>query len=1011
MSQPSSEHSNWQRVEETFLRLLDFPPESRREKLNELCGDDSLLAHEISSLLDAYDASDGFLEQSSLGIESLVDELLTEWQIPAQGLETKRGQSTSDLQIETDVKASNLDINLRLGDHTRQLPDLADLQRLISLVRADYRLDQLIGRGGSGLVVRGYDQRLQRTVAIKFLNPDLTKGKFANWLESEGRAAAGLTHDHIVPIYEVSPPESPLSFLVMKWIDGPTLRDWVNEHGPLEHRQAAELTRQLAEAVEHAHRCQTVHGDIKPINVLLQVREDSSTKPLWRSMLTDFGLARRIDRQSTPMAGFVGTPAYASPEQLLNMEPPSVASDVYSLGATLYELLCGAPPYRGSPQAVIQQMIDHDPVLLRSLERTIPADLESICFKALSRSPSQRYRTAGDFAADLQRFLDGHPVEARTVGPIRRFWMAVRRRPLVSGLMATIAVVMLVGIIANSIQARIARHQRDIAVEARQAESEQRQKAEQNEQEAIRMAELETEARQIAEQRTEETRTVLEFVEQHIIAAARPTNQEGGLGNQVTLREAIESAEHFFETGFSDLPIVEARLRMTLGTSFLYLGQLEKAKKHHELAHQIFTDQLGAEHATTLLAENYLTNCYFALGEYGRAREMYAATLAKRERVLGATHKQTLESRNNLANCYFHLGQIEQAVALNEKTLQLRRESLGPDHPDTLESEGNLALDYVELGRADEAFELMSRVSETLREQLGPEHPKVLMSQRNVAFINIRRGQLEEALKQYLELHELEKQHLDADHPDALQTIDHIGVIYGFLRRFDEALPWADLAFQKKRSKLGAQHAETLRAMMNLAGTYLQSEKFEEAFSIYQELRTLYADHPDLGPDPPTGVLYGAATAGLRVGNGSEAIKLIDECLDRAKSDPEYLRVAPDFINLRVQHFSGQGDLDECKNSAEIFESLGLSSIEHLLIAARLRVVVAGLSQFDDLSAEPPPDLDSRILTDTNADLAITHIRAAIERGLSNPQQLLQDPILKAIAQHPDLIALIGNDD
>ena len=1011
MNQPLSEHPDWRRIEETFLQLLDCPSAFRRQQLNDLCGDDTRLAQEVTSLLEAYEASDGFLEHHSLGIDSLIAELLVEWKSPSSVSETEGGQSTSASQLEPDVEASILEVKSRIKDPAQQLPDLAELERLVRLVRPDYRLDQLVGRGGSGIVVRGCDERLQRTVAIKFLNTDRTEGKHADWLESEGRTAAGLAHDHIVPIYEVSPPQSPLAFLVMKWIEGPSLRAWINQEGPCEHRQAAELGRQIAEAVAHAHRSQIVHGDIKPLNVLLQSQEDATAKVVWRAMLADFGLAQRVDHHATRRSVFRGTPAYASPEQILDMEPPTVASDVYSLGATLYELLSGAPPYRGNPSAIIRQMMDREPLPLRSLDRTIPADLESICFKAMARLPTQRYASAAELAGDLQRFLDGHPVTARSVGPIKRLWMAVRRRPMVSGLTAAIVLVMLIGFIANLHQARIALMQRDLAVAARKAEFEQRQKAEQNEQEAIRLTELETEARRVAEQRTEETRSVLEFVEQHIIAAARPAHLEGGLGNQVTLREAIESAEHFLETGFSALPVVEARLRMTLGTSFLYLGQLEKAHFHHKVAHQLFAVELGDEHPMTLTAANYLANTLFAQGQYQQAHDLYTATLETRHRLLGPFHKQTLESRNNVANCLFHFGQIDLAVAMNEETLELRRQSLGRDHPDTLESESNLALDYIELGRLDDAEALLSRVLNVMCGQMSAEHPHVLKARRNVAFVNIKQGRLEDALEQYLQLHELEAQHLDVDHPDALQTIDHIGVIYGLMRRFDASLPWAQLATERMSAKLGAQHAETLRAMGNLAGTYLQAGHFKEALELYHELRGLFAAHPDLGPEPPISVEFGTASAALRLGQISDAIELIDRCLMKATHDPEYLRVAADFINLRVQHFSQQRDLHECQRSAEMFESLGLQSIEHLLIAARLRVVVAGLAQLDEDSSGIPPDLNARIATDPNADRAIAYIRAAIEHGLPNPQQLLQDRILKSLAAHPDFEVLLASDD
>ena len=199
--------------------------------------------------------------------------------------------------------------------------------------------------------------------------------------------------------------------------------------------------KEAAEAVEHAHQAEIVHRDIKPQNLLL----DQEGKV----QVTDFGLAKlqASGSELTADGQVLGTPAYMPPEQAAGkMEEVGVLADVYSLGATLYFLLTGRPPFQAATvHDTLRQVLDNEPVPPRKLDPSIPRDLETICLKALSKEPPRRYETAGDFAADLERWLNDEPIVARRVGRVERAWKWCKRKPVIAGLSAAVVLIVLVG--------------------------------------------------------------------------------------------------------------------------------------------------------------------------------------------------------------------------------------------------------------------------------------------------------------------------------------------------------------------------------------------------------------------------------------------------------------------------------------------------------------------------------------------------------------------------------------
>jgi hypothetical protein len=271
----------------------------------------------------------------------------------------------------------------------------------------DYELLEEIARGGMGVVYRARQVSLDRTVALKMMRPGLlsTEAEIRRFL-SEARTAAGLRHPHIVAIHEAGEFEG-LRYFSMDYVEGPNLAAIVRE-GPLAPAEAARYVQILAETVHFAHGKGILHRDLKPSNVLV----DGAGRP----SITDFGVARRMgsDETGAGLGAVIGTPAYMAPEQASGDGAQVTATgDVYSLGAILYELLTGRPPFRAAnPLEIVRMVVDTEPQRPRSLNPAIDARIEAICLRCLAKDPAARFPSAGELADDLKRYLAGDPVNS-----------------------------------------------------------------------------------------------------------------------------------------------------------------------------------------------------------------------------------------------------------------------------------------------------------------------------------------------------------------------------------------------------------------------------------------------------------------------------------------------------------------------------------------------------------------------------------------------------------------------
>ncbi len=294
-----------------------------------------------------------------------------------------------------------------------------------------YRILECIGSGGMGTVYRAYDTALARYVALKFLRSDSPE-QIYRFLQ-EARAQARLDHPHICKVYEVGEIGG-RPYIAMQLIPGQKLAQ-AAAHMTLE--QKLHVIRQIAEALHAAHRQGLVHRDVKPSNILVERTEEGE----WRAYILDFGLARMTEAPGVTTSGtIIGTPQYMAPEQVRGtFTALDRRTDVYALGATLYEILTGRPPFSGESTAeILLQILEKDPIPPRKIQPSIPHDVETIVLKCLEKEPHRRYESARALAEDLRRYLEGEPILARRASPIYRWYKRLRKYPWASGIITAL---------------------------------------------------------------------------------------------------------------------------------------------------------------------------------------------------------------------------------------------------------------------------------------------------------------------------------------------------------------------------------------------------------------------------------------------------------------------------------------------------------------------------------------------------------------------------------------------
>jgi WD40 repeat protein len=377
--------------------------------------------------------------------------------LPTELLPRLRSTQACLSLLEKARRARQADSQGALG----QVRAAADLASALHLPGANDRIGRFeivreLGRGGYGVVFLAFDPVLNRQVALKVPRPEvIVTPELSRRFLREAQAAGSVAHPNLVAVYEVGT-AGLFCFIASAYCNGPNLAQWLKSRTePVPVRQAAALVAAIADGVDEAHQSGVLHRDIKPSNVLLETAGDESVADVTMRRnaaevipkLTDFGLAKLLEYQQdeTRSNALLGTPAYMSPEQASGkVNQISPATDIYGLGAILYELLTGMAPFRGeSDVQVLRRIAEDDAVNPRLLRPAVPRDLEAICRKCLEKQPANRYSSASALAADLRRFLAGEPTRARPISATQRASKWVRRRPALAGLFAVSAAALL----------------------------------------------------------------------------------------------------------------------------------------------------------------------------------------------------------------------------------------------------------------------------------------------------------------------------------------------------------------------------------------------------------------------------------------------------------------------------------------------------------------------------------------------------------------------------------------
>jgi serine/threonine-protein kinase len=345
---------------------------------------------------------------------------------------------TDRLAVEDHVQHCEKCVGLleQLVSHeTESAPESASLPAEEDLPRVPgFAIEGEIDRGGMGVVYRAWDPKLARTVALKIVRsgPMASARERKRWL-SEARCGTRVSHPNIVQVHGADEADGWL-YLVLEFVSGGSLKDRLA--GPLPARAAAELMMPVAAAMTAVHAAGLLHLDLKPSNILL----DSAVDAAWTDAcpkVADFGIARPLTdlgASSTSTAGPWGTPSYMAPEQVAGDRAGlGPAADIYALGAILYELVTGRPPFlAASPIDTLNQIREAEPASPRRLNSSVPRDLDTICLRCLRKDPNRRYPSAQALADDLDRFLDGRPIEARSVSAVEHAARWCRRQAGVS---------------------------------------------------------------------------------------------------------------------------------------------------------------------------------------------------------------------------------------------------------------------------------------------------------------------------------------------------------------------------------------------------------------------------------------------------------------------------------------------------------------------------------------------------------------------------------------------------
>ncbi|MEM9388223.1 MAG: serine/threonine-protein kinase [Pseudomonadota bacterium] len=748
------------RLKTLFAGAVAVSEQERARYLDEACGDDPSLRAELESLL-AHES----------GANEVIDEVVAD--------------AAATLAAETIS-------GRRLGP---------------------YRVLRELGHGGMGtvwLAVRA-DGQYEKQVAIKLVRA-LPGRQVLERFEAERRILATLDHPNIARLLDAGTTEDGTPYVVMEYVEGLPVDRYCRERD-LDRRAILTLFLQICSAVEHAHRNLIVHRDIKPGNIL--VDDDNSPK------LLDFGIAKLLEPSpatgpavETVSAMRLLTPEYASPEQVRG-EPITTASDVYSLGVLLYQLLTQRSPYEGvsdRPQDLERAICFDEPA---RMEDTVEQDLENVVRMALRKEPDRRYASVAHLSSDVQRYLEGRAVSAQPATLTYRARKFVSRNRLAIAMAG--AVVLAIGATVATYTYRLA-EQRDIAARERDIAQREREAAEE--------------------------------VTAFLVDAFELADPDNTRGRTITAEEVLHAGAERIRQDLTDRPALRARLLYTIGGVYEGMGLYEEAGALVSESVALSRDRLGGDHVDLTDRLNLLAKLYFRTGDYAQAREIMLRLVSIQEQAQGPRHRRVAQLLNNLAILDKSLGDFEGARDRYLRAYDILEDTVPPDDPSLGKLLGNLAVVYKRLGDDDAALALYERSVAAKELALGPDHPVLITTLNNFGSFLGDVDQYDRAQEVLGRALQLARSALGEDHPETGFITHNVGILYCQM----EDLEGCEAMFARSLEIMEASHGPASHLVAGVLHDYGELRRaqgrLEESEAFYVRALTLRvsalgAEHPD----------------------------------------------------------------------------------------------------------------------------------------------------------------------
>lgn len=675
-----------------------------------------------------------------------------------------------------------------------------------------FRIIRRIGTGGMGAVFEAEQDHPRRRVALKVIRDAMLSDALRRRFDYEVQVLGQLRHPGIAQIYEAGTRDDgsgAVPYFAMEYIEGEPLLDFARTH-ELCVRQKLSLAAEIADAVHHAHQKGVIHRDLKPANIL--VEEPSAGAP--RPKVLDFGVARALHADPlsasphTMPGQLIGTLNYMSPEQITGRaEDTDIRSDVYALGATLYELLAGRPPHHLDAvtlPAASRAICHAEPARLGTVDPRLRGDVETIVAKALEKDRERRYPSAAALSEDIRRFLRDEPIEARP--PSRAYLLrkfAVRNKALVAGTVAVFVTLMLglTGTGAALLQARRAQLQAEAnAVEARKSAG-----------------------RALA-------------VRNFLAELISWTDPATSLKRDPTLRDALDAAASRIESGdLRNQPDAKAELHTAIGDAYDALGHYPEAERHLRAALHLQRELLGHRHP---VIARVLVELALALNGQGRHEEeeqLLREALDIFRANHGEGHADVATATQSLAACLRSQSRYDEAEPLYREALATRRKLLGDRHIDVAQSLNSLALLHQNRGELAEAEPLFREALVIRRELLGNPHPLVADSLSNLSMLLQLRGELVEAETDLREALAMRRLLLDADHPRLAESLNNLAFVLYQKGDLDAAVPLYEEALAIWRKSLPEGHPNIGNGLAGLGMVQLSKDDYLKAESLLRE--------------------------------------------------------------------------------------------------------------------------------------------------------------------------------